>query len=122
MKTLIWIAKLLVSVILLQTLFFKFTAADESVFIFSALGMEPYGRIGSGIAELIIVILILVPRTTYLGALIGMFMMVEALFSHLFVLGIEVQNDGGILFVMALITFLSCAFMVFQNRKKTQIY
>lgn len=122
MKTLIWIAKLLVSVILLQTLFFKFTAADESVFIFSALGMEPYGRIGSGIAELIIVILILVPRTTYLGALIGMFMMVEALFSHLFVLGIEVQNDGGILFVMALITFLSCAFIVFQNRKKTQIY
>lgn len=122
MKTLIWIAKLLVSVILLQTLFFKFTAADESVFIFSALGMEPYGRIGSGIAELIIVILILVPRTTYLGALIGMFLMVEALFSHLFVLGIEVQNDGGILFVMALITFLSCAFIVFQNRKKTQIY
>jgi len=122
MKTLTWIARIIAAVIFLQTLYFKFTGADESVYIFSALGIEPYGRIGSGIAELIIVILILVPRTTYLGALIGIFMMIEALFSHLFILGIEVQNDGGTLFILAIITFLCCAFLVFQNRKKTQIY
>jgi hypothetical protein len=56
-----WVAKGIVVVILLQTLFFKFSAAEESVYIFKTLGIEPYGRIGSGIVELIASILILIP-------------------------------------------------------------
>ncbi len=95
MKALPWILRIVSSVILLQTLFFKFTAAEESVYIFTTLGMEPYGRIGSGIAELIAVILILIPKTTLFGAFMGCGVMLGAIFSHLFVLGIEVQNDGG---------------------------
>jgi uncharacterized membrane protein YphA (DoxX/SURF4 family) len=118
MKTLTWILRIVAAVILLQTLYFKFTAAEESVYIFSTLGIEPYGRIGSGIAELIASILILIPRTTYLGALLGMGVMLGALLSHIFILGIEVQNDGGTLFILAVITFLCCAFLVFQNRNK----
>ncbi|TDD95561.1 DoxX family protein [Flavobacterium cellulosilyticum] len=118
MKTLIWIAKIVASVIFLQTLYFKFTGAEESVYIFSTLGIEPYGRIGSGIAELIATILILIPRTTLLGALIGLGVITGALLSHFFVLGIEVQNDGGTLFILAIITFLCCAFLVFQNKNK----
>jgi len=118
MKTLTWIFRIVASAILLQTLYFKFTAAPESVYIFSTLGIEPYGRIGSGIAELIASILILLPRTTLLGALMGMGVMLGAIFSHLFVLGIEVQNDGGTLFILALITFLCCAFLVFKNKNK----
>ena len=111
-----WILRVVVAVILLQTLYFKFTGADESIYIFSTLGMEPYGRIGSGIAELIASILILIPRTTLLGALIALGVMIGAILSHLFVLGIEVQNDGGVLFIMAVITFLCCSVLVYQNK------
>ncbi|TRX23099.1 DoxX family protein [Flavobacterium franklandianum] len=118
MKTLTWIVRIVAAVILLQTLYFKFSGADESVFIFTKLGIEPYGRIGSGIAELIAAILILVPRTTLLGALLGLGVLSVAIFSHLFVLGIEVQNDGGTLFILAIITFLCCSFLVFQNKNK----
>jgi len=117
MKTLTWIIRIVAAVILLQTLYFKFSAAAESVYIFSKLGIEPYGRIGSGIAELIAAILILIPRTTLIGAIMGCGVMIGAIFSHLFVLGIEVQNDGGELFILAIITFLCCALLVFQNRK-----
>lgn len=111
-----WILCVVVAVIFLQTLYFKFTGADESIYIFSTLGMEPYGRIGSGIAELIASILILMPRTALLGALIGLGVMIGAILSHLLVLGIEVQNDGGVLFIMAVITFLCCSVLVYQNR------
>jgi uncharacterized membrane protein YphA (DoxX/SURF4 family) len=91
MITLNWILRIVASGILLQTLYFKFTAAPESIYIFSTLGAEPYGRIGSGIIELIAAFLILMPRTTLLGALIGVGTMAGALVSHLFILGIEVQ-------------------------------
>jgi uncharacterized membrane protein YphA (DoxX/SURF4 family) len=120
MKTsiLVWIVRLTAAIILLQTLYFKFRAAEESVYIFSTLGIEPYGRIGSGIAELIAAILILIPRTTLLGALMGAGVMIGAIFSHLFVLGIEVKNDGGELFFLAIITFLCCIALIYWNKSK----
>lgn len=116
-RTLTWIIKLTAVVILLQTLYFKFSAADESIYIFSALGIEPYGRIGSGIVELIASVFILIPRTTLLGALIGLGTMTVAILSHLFVLGIVVQNDGGTLFILAVITVLCCSVLTYKNRK-----
>src|SRR5262250_1525066 len=96
-----WALRLIVAVILLQTLFFKFTGAAESVYIFSTLGAEPWGRIGSGIVELIAAILLLVPATVTVGASIALVVIVGAIMSHLTVLGIEVQGDGGLLFVLA---------------------
>ncbi|MEY2629904.1 MAG: hypothetical protein RLZZ469_800 [Bacteroidota bacterium] len=114
----LWIVKLTAVVILLQTLYFKFTAAEESVYIFQTLGIEPFGRIGSGVVELIASILILIPRTTLLGALLGLGTMLGAIFSHIFVLGIEVQNDGGTLFILAVITLLSCLILVYAARNK----
>ena len=114
----IWIVKLIAVIILVQTLFFKFTGAEESVYIFTKLGMEPFGRIGSGIVELIASILILIPRTTLLGAILGFGTMLGAIFSHLFVLGIDVKNDGGELFTLAIITLLCCAILIFQNKNK----
>jgi uncharacterized membrane protein YphA (DoxX/SURF4 family) len=113
-----WLLRLVVVVILLQTLYFKFTASEESVYVFSALGIEPYGRIGTGIAELIAVILILIPRTSLFGAIMGCGVMVGAVFAHLFLLGIEVKNDGGTLFILALITFLCCLILVFKERTR----
>jgi uncharacterized membrane protein YphA (DoxX/SURF4 family) len=120
MKTSIfmWVLRLTAAIILLQTLYFKFMAAEESVYIFSTLGIEPYGRIGSGIAELIAAILILIPRTTLFGAIIGVGVMLGAILSHLFVLGIEVKNDGGELFFLAIITFLCCIALIYWNKSK----
>ncbi len=115
-----WIIKLTAVVILVQTLYFKFTGAEESIYIFSTLGAEPFGRIGSGVVELIASILILIPRTTLLGALMGLGTMAGAIVSHLFILGIVVKNDGGTLFILAIITFICCAVLVFQNRDKIQ--
>jgi uncharacterized membrane protein YphA (DoxX/SURF4 family) len=114
----LWIIKLVAVVILLQTLYFKFTAAEESVYIFTTLGIEPFGRIGSGIVELLASILILIPRTTVLGAMLGLGTMLGALVSHLLFLGIEVKNDGGTLFILALITFLCCTLLLYNERGK----
>ena len=113
-----WLLRLIAAIILLQTLFFKFTASPESVYIFTKVGMEPWGRIASGIAELIAAILILVPRTTWLGALLAMGVMSGAIFFHLTSLGIEVQGDGGLLFVYALVVFICSAILLYMNREK----
>ena len=114
----IWIIKLIAVVILLQTLYFKFSGAEESVFIFTKLGIEPFGRIGSGIVELIASILILIPRTTVLGALLALGTMVGAIFSHLFVLGIVVKNDGGELFTLAIITLICSLLLIYNEKNK----
>lgn len=106
------------AVILLQTLYFKFSGAPESIYIFETLGLEPVGRIGLGVMELIVAILILVPRTTWLGAILGVGIMSGALFSHITKLGIVVQNDGGTLFTLALVTFIFCVILVWKNRKQ----
>ncbi|TCN56254.1 DoxX family protein [Flavobacterium circumlabens] len=111
-----WILRITASVILLQTLYFKFTGAPESIYIFSTLGIEPYGRIVSGIAELIVVILLLIPKTTWLGALGGCGVMTGAILSHLFVLGIEVQGDSGLLFSLAIITLFCCLILLYLNK------
>lgn len=120
-KILPWIARLVAAFLLLQTLFYKFTGAEESVYIFSKLGIEPWGRLGSGVAELIASIMILIPRTTVYGALMGAGIMAGAILSHVFVLGIEVQDDGGLLFIYALLVFISCLYLVWINRKKIPV-
>jgi len=121
-----WLLQLLVAGILLQTLFFKFTAAEESVYIFSTVGqfvgvagVEPWGRIGSGVVELVAAILLLVPATASLGAILAMGVMAGAIVSHLFILGIEVKGDGGLLFGLALAAFAGSLIVLVLRR--TQI-
>jgi hypothetical protein len=111
-----WLVKIVAAVIMLQTLFFKFSAAPESVYIFSVLNLEPYGRIGTGIIELFAGILILIPKTSVYGAILGLSTMMGAIFSHLFVLGINVQNDGGKLFILGVITAICCLIIIFKNK------
>ena len=113
-----WTLRIIAAFILLQTLFFKFSAAEESVYIFSTLGMEPWGRIGSGILELIASILILYPRTTFIGAALGAGLMGGAIFFHLTKLGLVVKNDGGQLFIYALLVFASCILLLIIYRKQ----
>lgn len=112
------IAGLAAAIILLQTLWFKFTGAAESVYIFSTLGIEPWGRIGSGVAELVAALLLLSGRFSWAGALLAMGIMGGAMLSHLTVLGIEVMNDGGTLFLLAVIVMLCSAFVLWCERSK----
>lgn len=113
-----WICRVAAAVILLQTLFFKFTGAAESVYIFTKVGLEPWGRIGSGIAELIAAILILIPRTTWLGAGLALGVMIGAIFSHLTVLGFVVMDDGGLLFGLAVAVALCSLVLLFLQRRR----
>lgn len=117
-KILTWVLRVVAAGILLQTLFFKFTASPESVYIFSTLGMEPWGRIGSGIVELIASVLILIPATTGVGALLAMGVMSGALFFHLTTLGIQIKGDGGLLFAYALLVFISSFILLVFNFKQ----
>ena len=112
---LLWVFRLLAAVIMLQTLYFKFTAHPQSVHLFTVLGMEPWGRIGTGIFELIASILILYPRTTGYGALLGLGLMAGAIFFHLTKLGIKFDGDY-VLFSYAVIAFVSCAILVIAYR------
>src|SRR4030095_2641451 len=96
-----WILQVVVAAILLQTLFFKFTGAEESVYIFTSVGAEPWGRVGSGVVELIAAALLLIPALVPYGALLTLGTMSGALLSHLTILGVEVKGDGGLLFGLA---------------------
>ena len=117
----ILVLRLAVAVILIQTLRFKFTADPVSVYIFETVGLEPFGRIGIGVLELIAGILILIPRTVWAGALLSLGLMSGAIFMHLTKLGIEVQEDSGVLFTTALVTFLLSAVVLFIYKKDIPI-
>ncbi|HEU5220156.1 MAG TPA: DoxX family protein [Gemmatimonadales bacterium] len=117
MKALSWIGRLLAAGILAQTLYFKFTGAPESVYIFSRLGVEPWGRIGTGVLELVSVILLLSPRTPALGSVLACGLMAGAIMAHLTMLGISVQGDNGLLFKLALTTLLAALVVLVINRR-----
>jgi fucose permease len=112
-----WIARLAAAAILLQTLYFKFTAHPDSVAIFIAVGMEPWGRYASGVTELVAGVLMLVPRVSALGGLIALGVIGGAIVSHLTVLGIVVNDDGGSLFALAVVVFLCSAFVAWVHRR-----
>lgn len=120
-KIISWVARIGAAVILLQTLFFKFTGHPDSIYIFSQLGVEPWGRIGLGVLELITAVLLLVPRTAWIGALLGLGIIGGAIFAHLFILGINVNNDGGKLFALAVITFVLCAITLYLHRAEIRL-
>ena len=111
------ILRIIVALILIQTLRFKFTAHPDSVYIFETVGLEPIGRIGIGIVELIAGILLLIPKTVWAGALLTLGVIGGAIFMHLTQLGIEVKDDGGVLFITAVVTFLLSATILLIHKK-----
>jgi uncharacterized membrane protein YphA (DoxX/SURF4 family) len=118
----IFTLRLLVAGILLQTLYFKFTGAPESVYIFSTLGVEPFGRIFAGVSELIASVLILIPPTQVLGAGMAVGIMLGAILSHLFILGINVQGDGGELFGLACAVFLLSLVILYCRQEQIKAW
>jgi putative oxidoreductase len=120
MKTqtlLFWVARIIAALILLQTLFFKFTGAPESIELFTKLGVEPWGRIGTGILELVTAVLILIPATVWLGAVLAIGLMAGAIASHILVIGVA-RNDGGQLFLYAVIVLVCALFSFWTSRSR----
>lgn len=115
-----WILRIIAAAILLQTLYFKFTAHPESVALFTKLGVEPWGRIATGVLELITGILLLIPATAFLGGFLAMGLMLGAIASHLLVIGIESQGDGGQLFILAIIVLKLSIIIQVLHRKQAQ--
>lgn len=114
-----WAFRVIAAFIMLQTLFFKFSGAEESVYIFTQIGMEPFGRYLSGGVELIAGVLLLT-RFYALGAALGLGTISGAIFFHLTTLGIEVQGDGGTLFIMAIVVFVSSALTILLNLEEVK--
>ncbi len=117
-----WTLQVVVAGILLQTLFFKFTGAEESVYIFTTVGAEPWGRIGSGVMELIAAVMLLTPALVPYGAILTLAAMSGALLSHLTLLGIEVKGDGGLLFGLALTCFVGGAIILGIRRAQLPLH
>jgi putative oxidoreductase len=113
-----WLLRIAAAVILLQTLYFKFTGHPESVELFTKLGVEPWGRIGTGIIELITGILLLIPATAFIGAALGIGLMSGAILSHIAFIGIESKGDGGQLFIMAIVVFVCCFITVLLHKQQ----
>ena len=115
------VLQLIAAGILVQTLFFKFTGAEESVYIFTRLGLEPWGRIGSGVTELIACVLLLTPRTVPLGAIPALGVISGAIVSHVTKLGIVVKGDGGLLFALAIVVFVASAVVLVIRRAQIPV-
>ncbi|KPM32077.1 Hypothetical protein I595_1726 [Croceitalea dokdonensis DOKDO 023] len=115
-------AAFIAAIIFIQTLYFKFTGHPDSVHIFTEIGGEPYLRIGSGVIELIIALLLFYRKTSLIGAILGLGVMIGAIGQHLLVLGIVVNNDGGTLFILALVTFICCLIVIVIKRNVLMEY
>jgi len=120
-KNVLLVVRITVAIILIQTLRFKFTAHEDSVYIFTKVGLEPYGRIGIGVLELISSILLIIPKTIWIGALLTFGIIGGALMMHVTKRGIEINNDGGNLFYIAIVTFILSGIILFDQRKRLPI-
>lgn len=116
MRVLDYAVRAAIAVVLLQTLWFKFRAAPESVAIFSALHAEPWGRVAAGVVELIASVLLFFPRGVFFGAVLALATMMAAILTHLLIIGVAVRGDGGLLFGLAIAVALLSSICVYIHR------
>lgn len=100
--------RLIASGILGFSAFLKLTAAPATVFIFQKLGMEPSGRFGVAVLEIIALVLILIPKTAWRGAILGCMMMFGAICMHLAMAQVTILGDHGLMFASAIVVFACC--------------
>lgn len=112
------VARAAAAILMLQTLYFKFTGSPESIYIFETVGMEPWGRWLVGILELVASILLIFPTSAWAGGMVATGLMGGAIGMHLTVLGIEVMGDKGQLFYYAIIVFICGLFVVFKEKNR----
>lgn len=116
LKIISWTLRITIAIIFLQTLYFKFTAHPDSVHIFSSLGLEPYGRIGVGVFELITALLLLINSTKIMGMVLSLSVIFGAVISHLLVIGTEVKGDSGSLFLLAIIVLIGSLILLILHK------
>lgn len=122
-KTASLLIRIIGAIILLQTLYFKITAHPESVVLFSKLGVEPWGRIVTACIELITALMLLIPATAFVGAFMGVGLMLGAIVSHLAILGIQSNGDGGELFFLAFVVLFCCLIILrLENKRGAAFY
>lgn len=109
-----WIAQIIAVVIMGQSLFYKFTAHEESVAIFTDINMEPYGRILIGVLEVFACLLLLKRSSAHYGALLGFGIMGGAVIGHFTQIGFE--GARGQLGAMAFLVMICCAVILFIRR------
>lgn len=112
--------RILAAVIMIQTLYFKFTGSPESVYIFTTVGMEPWGRWSVGVMELIASLLLLMPSSAWLGGGLALGLMAGAIGMHLTLLGVSVQGDGGYLFFLAVVVTICSLAVLWMDQDKVR--
>jgi len=122
MRIFLLILRIVLAVIFVQTLLFKFGGHPDSIYIFSKIGVEPYGRIGLGVLELITAILLLFPRTVWIGSVLALGIVGGAIIMHLTILGIEIRDDGGKLFFIAIFSFILSLLVLYFYRKQIPFF
>lgn len=106
-----WICALIAAGIMMETLFFKFSGAAESRYIFSKMGTDPYMRWTQGVWELLAALGLLIPGWHWLGGILTLGDMGAAIISHMTWLGYAALGDHELLLGMALTTF-TCGFTI----------
>lgn len=122
-KNILFFSKLIAAIIMLETLFFKFSGAQESIHLFTEIvgEHEKYLRIGTGVIELIASILLFIPKTALLGALLTFATMSGAIITHLFIIGIVHNNDNGVLFMSAIVAFLASIVILYLSKTNKKV-
>lgn len=115
-----WIVRIVAVLILIPAFYFKLSGADRSIATFSALDAEPFGRYAVGFAELIVVVLLLIPQTSWLGAMVAGVIMIGAVGSHISVLGFA--GDTGVSFVLALVVLVCAIAEIYASRDRNPIF
>lgn len=109
-----WILQIVVAVLLAQASVFKLISDPDTVSLFTKLGMEPHGRIMTGIFELLACILLLIPVSSIYGALLAAGLMSGALLGHITKLGFT--GPEGELGIMAILILLASLVILFLRR------
>lgn len=119
MKKIIFVLKIIAAIIMMQTLFYKFSGAQESVDLFTKLAgeNEAYMRVGTGVLELIASVLLFIPKSIWFGAFMTIGLMSGAILGHLTKIGISHNNDGGLLFGAAIFILIVGVLVLFIEKK-----
>jgi putative oxidoreductase len=110
-----WLAQLVAAAILGMAGLSKLSSAPDSVALFTRLGVEPWGRYLLGAVELLTALLLLWPKSAVVGGVLGMVLMLGAIATHLFRIGITYGGDPS-LFLMATVVLLASAATITLRR------
>ncbi len=108
--------RVVASAIFAYTAYMKFTAAPAAVYIFQRIGMEPAGRYAVGALEVITIVLMLIPKSAWRGAILGALMMFGAICMHLTIGEFNINGDSGLMFGAAIVVLACCVSILVMHK------